>query len=348
MKEEAGAPGAPGGKPARYLITGVYGFIGREIAVQLCAKGYAVRGLAPRKKAGVPMPDGLELVTGDVLDPASLDALFNGIDPRSAVLIHAAALISVRRRNELCERVNFIGAENVLAACKKRGVRLIHFSSVDALPMGADGAADSEPRAFFPERLPTAYGRSKAAAAQRVLDEAREGLDCAVLLPSAVIGPGDYRRGFVTKLLELYLKLLLPLGVAGGYEFVDVRDVARAAIAASQRPGRGECYILSNRYADMTEVLDALAAVAGKKPGRRLVLPLWSLVPFVPLLSAACRLLGKEPPLTVEALRLMAAHPAYRCDRAARELDFNPRPLAETLADTAAFILEQRGGGKTA
>lgn len=334
--------GAPGGKPTQYLITGVYGFIGREIAVELRAQGYAVRGLAPHKKTGVPMPDGLELVTGDVLDPASLDALFDGIDPRSAVLIHAAALISVRRRNELCERVNFDGAENVLAACKQRGVRLIHFSSVDALPLGADGAPASEPRRFVPERLPTAYGRSKAAAAQRVLDEAREGLDCAVLLPSAVIGPGDYRRGFVTRLLELYLKLFLPLGVAGGYEFVDVRDVARAAVAACQRRGHGECYILSARYADMTEVLDALAAYAGRKPGRRLVLPLWLLVPFVPLLSAACRLLGKEPPLTVEALRLMAAHPVYRCDRAARELGFNPRPLAKTLADTAAFILERR------
>ncbi len=344
MKEETGAPGAgaPGGKPTQYLITGVYGFIGREIAAELCANGYAVRGLALHKKEGVPMPDGLELVMGDVLDPASLDALFDGIDLRSAVLIHAAALISVRRRNGLCERVNFVGAENVLAACKKRGVRLIHFSSVDALPSGADGAPIAEPERFFPERLPTAYGRSKAAAAQRVLDEAREGLDCAVLLPSAVIGPGDYRRGFVTRLLELYLKLFLPLGVAGGYEFVDVRDVARAAIAASQRRGGGECYILSARYADMTEVLDALAAYAGKKPGRRLVLPLWLLVPFVPLLSAACRLLRKEPPLTVEALKLMAAHPVYRCDKAARELGFDPRPLAQTLADTAAFILERR------
>jgi dihydroflavonol-4-reductase len=262
------------------------------------------------------------------------------------VLIHSAALISLQKRNKMCERVNLEGARNILDACKKYGVRrLVYFSSVDALPPVPDGTVLFEPDSFSPELLPTAYGRSKAAAAQLVLDAAARGLDCALLLPSAVIGPGDYKKGFITQILGMYVRGLPRLSVAGGYEFVDVRDVAAAAIEACKKRGRGDLYILSNRYADFTYVFDTLAKTLGRKP-TRYTLPLWILYPLIPLVAAAYRIARREPPMTFGAVRLMRAHPAYSHEKAARELGFSPRPLEETLKDTAGFLLERRGGAR--
>ncbi len=171
----------------------------------------------------------------------------------------------------------------------------MHFASVDALPPRADGERIAEPDRFLPERLATSYGRSKAAGAQLVLDAAAEGLDCVVLLPSAIVGPGDYRNGFITQMIGLYLSGLPRLSVRGGYEFVDVRDVASAAIAAAKRSGCGDVYILSNRYADVTSVFDTVAECAGRK--RTLcTLPDWALYPLLPFVSAACRVSGKSRP----------------------------------------------------
>ena len=81
----------------QYIITGADGFIGREISSQLREQGYPVRGLVLGRGPFVPMPDGVELVTGDVLEPGSLDVLFSGIDPKSSVIIHTAGVISVRK-----------------------------------------------------------------------------------------------------------------------------------------------------------------------------------------------------------------------------------------------------------
>ena len=224
--------------------------------------------------------------------------------------------------------------------------RFIHFASVDALQPSADGSVISEPERFSPDGLPTSYGRSKAVAAQCVLDAVSEGMNCVLLMPSAVIGPGDYRKGFITQMLSMYLSGLPSVSVDGGYEFVDVRDVASAAISASKKGIKGDCYILSNRYSDITDIFNILAAYINRRPTRR-TLPLFVLFLIAPFVSIAYRIVGREPPLTIDAVRLMRIHPAYCHDKASRELGFSPRSLEKSLTDAAAFILAQRKRNKT-
>ncbi|MDO4573146.1 MAG: NAD-dependent epimerase/dehydratase family protein [Clostridia bacterium] len=328
-----------------YIVTGADGFIGREICARLCAAGARVRGLIHGRGPAVPLPAGLERVSGDLLVPETLEALFAGLQQSSAIVIHTAARISVLRRDKNVERTNIEGTRNLLAACRRHGVkRFVYFSSVDALPFRSDGAPIAEPEFFEPARLRTSYGRSKAMASNLVLKAMAEGLDAALLLPSCVIGPGDYRGGFVTSMLRLYLRGLPRLSVRGGYAFADVRDVAAAAVAAAQGSGRG-CYILSGGYGSVTEVFDTMAALLGRRP-TRLALPLWTMYPLAPLVSLACRLAGRQPPLTLEALRLLAAHPSYEHARAARDLGFSPRPFRTSVADAVKFIQALSGGKK--
>ena len=65
----------------------------------------------------------------------------------------------------------------------------------------------------------------------------------------------------------------LPACVRGGYDFVDVRDVADGCIAAADKGRRGECYILSNRYFSVRGLLGMLQEETKRKPIRT-VLPL--------------------------------------------------------------------------
>ena len=69
------------------------------------------------------------------------------------------------------------------------------------------------------------------------------------------------------------MKGSLPAGVKGGYDFVDVRDVAEGCLAAAEQGTCGECYILSNRHYEIREVIKMIRQIQG---GRCLpVLPVW-------------------------------------------------------------------------
>ena len=79
------------------LVTGATGFVGRHVVSQLAAAGERVRAMT-RKPGGVPVPDGAEVVRGDLLDPSSVAEALAGVDrmylfpePRTAVEVVAAA-----------------------------------------------------------------------------------------------------------------------------------------------------------------------------------------------------------------------------------------------------------------
>ncbi|WP_371650149.1 MULTISPECIES: NAD(P)H-binding protein [unclassified Streptomyces] len=61
------------------LVTGATGNVGRQVVAQLVAEGIGVRALARRPQAAGAL-DGAEVATGDLAEPASLDAALTGID----------------------------------------------------------------------------------------------------------------------------------------------------------------------------------------------------------------------------------------------------------------------------
>ena len=219
----------------QYLVTGGTGFLGRSILQKLSHSGAKVRTFVlPDDPYAAMIPPDVQSVTGDLLDDASLDRFFEGAGAGTCV-IHCAGIISIASHPApILQRVNVDGTKRVLDRCRTHGVdKLIYVSSVHALPEKPKGQTITEDCRLSPDLVEGGYAKTKAVAANLVFDAASQGLNACVVYPSGIIGPGDLQSGSFTTMAKDYLCGKLPLAVRGGYDFVDVRDVAAGRSASS-------------------------------------------------------------------------------------------------------------------
>jgi len=113
-----------------YLITGVAGFIGSNIARALLAQGANVRGIdnfVTGKRANLEDLKGLDFIEGTIEDPESCARACNGVN----FVFHEAALASVPRSVEdpvPSNSSNVTGTLNVLVAARKAGVQRVVYA----------------------------------------------------------------------------------------------------------------------------------------------------------------------------------------------------------------------------
>lgn len=319
----------------RVLVTGASGHIGTNLVPRLLDAGHEVGVLAHEHSQTL---DGLAVrrFAGDVLDPASLRAAFEGAE----LVYHLAAVISIHgdARGRV-HAVNVEGTRNVVAACREVGVRrLVHFSSIHALS-DHDGPIDeTRPLALSPS-LP-AYDRSKAMGEQAVLEGVAAGLDAVIVNPTGVAGPGDHKPSEFGASLLLMARGKLPATVDGGFNWVDVRDVADGAIAAAERGRAGERYLLSGEWASVARVAEYVAEATGV-PAPPFTTPRWLARASVPLVTGWAALTGTRPVYTAEAVLYLGCHQDVRNDKARAELGFNPRPARESVHDALRWFRER-------
>lgn len=314
-------------------ISGGSGHLGAALVRQLLEEGHTVRALVnndQRALLGLPV----EIVQGNLSDPEALKKLCAGAE----MVQHLAGQISI---GEVPEQkvweINVNGTQRVINACLATGVsRLIYFSSAHAF-------SPVPPSRVFDESAPPAhaypYERSKAAAQALVLEaNGQYGLETICLNPTSVLGPWDFKPSLQGKmLLDLY-RGKLPLLPPGGYDWVDNRDVARAAAAAMTLGRPGQAYLLSGRYASILEIAGLFGQITGR-PAPKRVAPFWLLKTLVPFIKIWSDWSGQPPLFTREALsHVETGHPRVSHLKAAQDLAFQPRPLEETLKDTWKWL----------
>ncbi len=130
----------------------------------------------------------------------------------------------------------------------------------------------------------------------------------------------------------------LPATIGGGFDWVDVRDVVRSAIAAATSGRRGESYLLSGHRLTVRDLLERAGRICGVR-SPRLTTPMWLARLVAPAATAWDRLAGREPLFTSEGLRALRSGARYTSAKAARELGHRARPIEETLEDTYAWFL---------
>jgi len=254
----------------RTLVTGVSGYVGAELAGRLRADGHVVRGFArSRERVTVAVE---ELVLGDVITGAGLDAALDGIDV-AYYLIHsmeqtADGTFAERERNS---------ARAFAAAAQAAGLRR-------AVYLGG----------LVPANAPLSrHLGSRLAVEHALLAAVPEGIG---LRASLVIGARSRSFRFLVRLIERLPVMALPAWRGNRTAPIDGRDVleylARAATAPAAVTGRswdiGGPDVMT--YADMiTRISHAMMV---RRPALGLGV---SLTPIASVVAAA--IAGEDPAL---------------------------------------------------
>jgi dihydroflavonol-4-reductase len=192
------------------------------------------------------------------------------------------------------------------------------------------------------------YKRSKFLAEQEALRASAEGLPVVIVNPTAPVGPNDWKPTPTGRIVVDFLNGRMPAYVDSGLNFVPVEDAAAGHLLAADHGDIGERYILGGENLTLKQVLGVLAQACGRR-APRVRLPHAVALSAGYVDAAISKLLGREPRIPLEGVR-MARHSMFVNDgRARRELGFAPGPVAGAL-ERAVRWYEANGyvGGRQA
>lgn len=321
-----------------YIVTGANGHLGRNIVERLLKAEQEVHALILK---GEQMPCftnnySLTVTKGDVCDIESMLPLFANTQNKEIVVIHTAAIIDIRSKvSPLAYQVNVGGTKNMIQLALRYGVyRYIHVSSVHAIPEPKVNKLIRETKFFSPDKVHGGYAKTKAEATQAVIDAINnQGLPAIILHPSGIIGPDEAGTNNIVMAIKNFVQGRLHICPEGGYNFVDVRDIAGACLQAVDCGRVGEPYILSGRYYRMKDIFEMANTMTSEKH-RFVCLPIWVLKMVAPLLEKWAERMHQAPLITPYSLFALSSRANFSHQKASCELGFWPRDMYDTLKDT--------------
>jgi UDP-glucose 4-epimerase len=227
-----------------------------------------VRGTSENLEGAAKDPR-VTIVEGDIARPSAIRDAFDGVDG----VFHLAALWLLHSHEHPRDGfdVNLTGTFNVLEACRDVGVQRLVFSSSASVY----GDAVEEPMAeSHPFNNTTFYGATKIAGeAMATAFHHRDGLGYVGLRYFNVYGPRqDYRGAYVAvimKMLDCLDRGEAPTVYGDGtqaYDFVSVRDCARANVAAMKADIVDRCYnVCTGTRTSIRELASMLIQLTGQQ-----------------------------------------------------------------------------------
>jgi len=310
------------------LVTGASGFLGSHVTRQLVARGESVRVLlrpSSNNRAIADLP--LEYVTGDLRDSTSLARALNGVSH----VFHVAAdyRLWAKRKRDIYDS-NVGGTKNLLEAAKRAGVsQFIYTSTVATIAVDRPQHPDEFTDAKL-EEMVGHYKRSKWQAERLVRDAAKQGFPAIVAMPTTPVGPWDWKPTPTGKIILDFLNGKMPGYVETGLNFVGVEECAAGHLLISDKGKIGERYLLGGENLTLKEVLDLLAKITGLA-APKLKIPHGLALGVAYANTAFSRLLGREPGIPVEGVKIAKHTMFVNATRAQKELGFQPGPVAAAL-----------------
>jgi uncharacterized protein YbjT (DUF2867 family) len=298
---------AADGRTGPVLVTGATGYVGRRLVPRLLAAGLEVRALA-RSPESAALPEGVEVVRGDLTDTASLAPASEGM----ATVVNLAAVTADRKPPPGgYEAVHADGVAALARAAREAGVaRIVHMSGIDAMT--------GDPGPYLLSR--------------RLGEEAvrESGVPWTMLRPSIMFGGPD--AAFVKAMARLVRAPVVPVAGDGRVrlQLVWVEDVARCLVTLVTDDARlGNEYLIGGPdQLTYDEVLDAVGKAMGKDQVRKVHVPM-SLV----RVQAGFLQLLPSPPVTPAALELFDSDNVAATDAIPSQFGFEPRSFREHLRE---------------
>jgi nucleoside-diphosphate-sugar epimerase len=313
------------------LVTGGGGFLGLYIVEQLLDDGFDVRVICRNRYERLDQL-GVECVQGDIQDAALVASACEGVD----AVFHVAAVPGIWGPWKMFHGINTVGTQNVIAGCRKYGVRkLIHTSSPSVIFDGHDHV-DADESLSYPTKFLSHYPHSKALAEQAVIAANGPELATCALRPHLIWGPRDTQ--LVPRLIQRAQsgRLRLVGDETNVISMAYVENVAAAHLQAAKslEPDSavaGQIYFINEpQPVNCGEWINTLLGCAGLPPVKKRISAraahrvgavcegVWSLL----------RLSG-EPPMTRFLAGQLASSHSYSIDKAVRDFAYTPRVSVE-------------------
>jgi dihydroflavonol-4-reductase len=321
------------------FVTGATGFIGSEVAMQLCEAGWAVTATRRATSNTDALRDyDIDWVEVNLHDAGSVtEAMPDGID---GVFHVAGNLTFWKKEFDDQYRDNVVATRALVEAALRCDAGRFIFTS--------SGAAYGQQAPPYHEGLtsqamssPVNYDRTKYLAECEIRRGIEKGLNAVILNPAAVLGPRDPN---FTVIFEQLVAEKLPAAMPTKTSFCHVREVARAHLCAYERGRVGENYLLGGTNTSHLELAQVFARKVGcKVPTRIMPVPvLYAMGAVFELVS----LVTRKPPMLTRKFATAMTHCWYTCsDKAIEELGYAPPSLEELVDDIAAWM---RSEGKLA
>lgn len=324
----------------KVLITGATGFVGGVLVRELIKDGeHEVRVLVRKDSniSNIQKLDGLEITFGDLRDKESLKKALKGCRG----LYHAAAHNALWARDtRIFYDVNVRGTQNILDAALEEGIeKVVYTSSIRALGIPQKGTLANEQTEFNCWHIKDHYMRSKYLAEQVCLKIVEKGLPVVMVNPTGPVGSRDIRPTPTGKAIVDFLNGKLPGYLEGGFNLIDVEDVAKGHILAFHKGKTGERYILGNRNISMKEFFLLLERIS-KVPAPKVRIPYPLALAAASLLELSSKITRKSPPLTVARVQIISKYIYFDCSKAVRELGLPQTPIELSLEKAVRWFRE--------
>lgn len=337
----------------KVLVTGATGLIGTKLTEKLLARGYQVRGMGRRPKPEYPKGcstpqeklwshPNFEYFQGDVCDYDSVLAAMEGC----RFVLHLAAYAKNWSRDKtIFTRFNVDAMENIFRAAKVRNVeRIVWTSTIVTLGPTAPGVCGDENMERITSKYLTEYEETKSIAEKKAFEWVRnENLPLVIVNPTRVFGPGQLSESnAVVDLIRQYCKGQFPILLnygrnIGNYVLVD--DVAEGHVLALERGRIGEKYILGSENCTLGEFFRMVGEESGKK---HFQLPIYQLIPLgvAGTMKLMAEWFGIYPKITPGWVKTFVTDWTFSCDKARRELGYDPAPVREGIRQTILWLRE--------
>ncbi len=323
------------------FITGATGFVGAAVARDLLARGHRLRALV-RPKNDRRNLEGLELelIEGDLANPETYRTALKGCQ----ALFHVAADYRIWVPDpSTMHRINVDGTHALMEAALSAGVeRIVYTSSVATLGTRSDGIPTNEDTPVSLADMIGVYKKSKYLAEQIVHRMIRQhNLPAVIVNPSTPIGPRDIKPTPTGRIITEAAKGKIPAFVDTGLNIAHVDDVAQGHWLAFEKGKIGERYILGGDNLGLGDILKIIAGIVNR-PTPTIKIPRRLLYPLAFSAEVGARFSGKEPFVTLDALRMAKKKMFFSCLKAERELGYKARPAHNAIADAIAWFREYK------
>lgn len=321
-----------------FFLTGVTGFLGTNLAIDLLAKGFIVKGLTrSAKKHPEINHENLELVRGNLSE--DLSDVLQDVD----VVVHMAG---ETRQNFInyadYRKANVENTRYLFESSLACGVeQFIFISTANTLKLGSSNNPGGEEEKVKDPQSVSMYAQSKLEAENYLLSQTDK-MEVIILNPTFILGAYD-RKPTSGALLLMGWKKRIIFYPKAGKNFVNVRDVCQAIIHAMDYGRNGENYLIAHENMSFRAFFRKLNKITAQNP---LMIPVpQSFLMVMGYVGNVLRAFRINTALSVRNMKMICVDNYYDNAKSKTELKVKYHSTEEAVKEAIQYFEDKGIGG---